>query len=531
MVFVSGGRILADANNDRLLVDPTRIIEKLSAYRWLTIVVALLGGIAGYTAVKYEVGARPTFTSSTDIRILPSRAELVFARESLGGNSTAQTTALVRTFKELIRSDNVIRSALDELPGAPINLHHNTRTGCSTSDLINGICAAIGQTTTADLSVAPTDSLGFYRDAIAIDDIEGSFIMRLTVSLPDSQTSAEFANALIEAYNREVVAFDDTASARIGDAYHERLTELEADYAALLDKEIAFRESIGALSLEGDIARLQNTLQTQTAALNADQIDLVALERRLEGLKVARAKQQVAEAPSAGPSAPGTAASLAQPIAPVVAPLTLGSVRLPTQPELIQADIDALDVQIAERQRIIETLRGEIEEATRKQIMLRPIVTEQATILNSIGSIKATLFAPSTTNVASAATAVVLREAGAPDAADPPSAIQAGLVGGAGGLILMSLILALIALVTAPRQALAVVSATPAPDPQPEPAPAPAVEPAPEPVASVAPEAEPDAKNKSASAVQSAAKAARKRSTKSRGGSSSRKGSSSRRKS
>ncbi len=431
---------MSNASND-LLVEPTKIIAKLKSYRWAIFSVAILGAVAGFGAVKFQVGWSPTYTSSTDIRILPSRAELIFARESLGGSSTAQTTALIRTFKGVIRSDEVMRSALANMPNAPLTYHADGGAGCSG---IGGvICTILGTGANAN-ALAAENSLDFYREAIAINDVEGSFIMRLSVTLPDRQASADFANGLIKAYNASVLESDDSVSAMIGNDFVTRLSELESQYEGLLKEEISLRETIGALSLEADVTRLQNLLQTQSAALNQDEIELVALERRLSALKVARAPQQVAEASPAAESAIGGAPSgLAAPVRPTPSPLSLGAIRLPTQPELIQVDIDALEVQIETRQRIIMDLRSEIEGATRKQITLRPVVTEQAAVLDSISDIKSRLYAPSTTNVSNAATAAVLRSAGAPLSADPPSAIQAGLVGGVGSMILASLLLAL----------------------------------------------------------------------------------------
>jgi len=428
---------LSDAGEDQRLIDPSNAGRALSRGRWLILAAAVIGALLGYHFVKYEVGSSATYSSSTDFRVIPVRAELEFARDALGGSSAEQTRALIRTVKELITSDDVLNAALADLPEAPTRQDVGLREGCSTSDLINDICAAV--TIAGPGAGGSGIGLDVYRNAIAIDQIDGSFVLRLTVSLPNRDLAADLANGLIDAYNEAVESLDGATYARISDAYEQQLADLKAQYSMQLDRELELRREIGAFALEADVDRLQNQLEAQSAALNEDEIALTATRESLAALEQATASGQPA---ATGPAAPGGAED------DLRTPVSLGAVRLPTQREVLSAEIEQLTAQIEERRQLLETLESTMSETARKQILLRPTIAEQATIRDSIDELTKARLDASRINMANGARAVILRQSLVATRVDPPTPVQAALIGGAGGVILVASLLLLTSVVS-----------------------------------------------------------------------------------
>ncbi|MEL6168258.1 MAG: hypothetical protein AAFR35_06180 [Pseudomonadota bacterium] len=418
---------MTDNPDHRYVFDHTHFQSVLGKSLWLLVTALVLGALAGFVAVRSEVGSPATYSSSTDFRILPARAELIFARDTLGGSTAEQNRALVRTVKEQFRSDAVLTAAAETLlEASPDAL--TVRSGCSTMALINTICGTLG------VGGDPTEASGsvplsVLRNAISLDQIDGSFIMRLTVALPDPVSASVFANALIDAYNAQTLATDVAASERIDLVYRARIDELQAAYNDLLDQEIALREELDAVTLESDLLRFQEAAEAQSAGLLADQLELVALQKRLAALNAAGAA-------GSGPEAPVAESPLFR------APVTLGSPRLPTQPEVLAADIEALEAQIDQRRGILDGLRSEISDAARKEIRLRPVQSAQASILDNIDDLNTSLLGLSTYNPTGASRAQVLRAGGVPTASDPPTALQGAVIGAAALTLLVGFLVA-----------------------------------------------------------------------------------------
>ena len=422
---------------------PKGLVAKLKRYWWLLALATVTAAALAFVSVRYEVGSPRTYTSSVDVRILPSRAELIFARETLGGTSTSQTTALMRTFIEVIRSDKVVEAAALRMSPTDRAAVEEARPGCSTSETINRLCDRLSVLRGAEnggeavgASSATGVNLGRYRDAISVSNIEGSFIMRISVSLPSPQAAAELANALVDAYNARVEEADRRALGQIQSDLEARLADLQAALSELRDEEIALRESIGALSLEAEFGRLESALQEQHATLTADRLRAHSLASAIDALAV------LESSPAGGPAQGVPAQPPAGEPQSSDVPLATPSVQT-TRLQELRAELASLEVQVAERSRIIEQLENEIAEAARKQIALRSVMSRQTELQNTAPNILDALYSVETSYRESGAPAVTLRGATTPLVADGPTALTSALLFGAVSFVLMASLLAI----------------------------------------------------------------------------------------
>jgi len=253
-----------------LLLDPQDIGARLKRWRWRIVVLAGAAAVAVFVAARFGGFPSPTYTSSAEIKIIPTGAELSYARSALGGSRDSQSIALVRTFIETMKSDAVVNRAISQLsasdssgPSAgPPNPYVQ-----KLKSLINRTKQAIEYLNYGDVAAAAPDPTAVYRDAITIQSIAGSFVIRLNVTLDDPNTSVALAKSLVNALRSVLAEQNAAAKDQIRDRYAQRIQTLELDLEALIGEELRIREDIGALDLEAQLELLTGTLTEQVSML------------------------------------------------------------------------------------------------------------------------------------------------------------------------------------------------------------------------------------------------------------------------
>jgi uncharacterized protein involved in exopolysaccharide biosynthesis len=372
MDMVIGVVLMSHSSGERILLDPVRTQRIVWRVRWLVVLAALAGAALGYYAVRMELGTQTTYSSSVDLQLFPTAVELQFARDTLGGTPTAQARSFVRTSIEVLTSDAVISTAVSNVSGSP---------GVKLS----------GVTVADDI-----------RDAISVDQIDGSFILRVTVSMRDAALAAELAEALVVAYDLERSLLENRAAERLDLAYAQKIMDITEAYSNLVERELDTRRDIGALTLDAEIAQRESDLEVQSSGLFEDQISLAVIKR----------------SGNAAPSATSTQTSL--------------------------------EARIEERELIIDMLRKDLAEAARKQATLQPLIAEQELVLETIAELTSARLGISTRQIAGPSETIILRNRGVATMSDPPTPVQAAFFGGVAGFMLASTLTLLFAVMAPP---------------------------------------------------------------------------------
>lgn len=253
-----------------MLLDPRDIGARLKRWRWRIVVLACAAAVAVFVAARFGGFPSQTYTSSAEIKIIPTGAELSYARSALGGSRDSQSIALVRTFIETMKSDAVVNRAISQLPndeGGGSSAGQPNPYVQKLKSLIKRTKQAIEYLNYGDIVEGAPDPTTVYRDAITIQSITGSFVIRLNVTLDNPETSVALANSLVNALQDVLIEQNATAKDQIRDRYAQRIQSLELDLEALINQELHIREEIGALDLDAQLELLTETLTEQTSML------------------------------------------------------------------------------------------------------------------------------------------------------------------------------------------------------------------------------------------------------------------------
>ena len=240
---------------------------------FIVLACILIGGSV-FLDARQEIQESPEFTAAVDIQILPGDLQLDFARKTLGGTREAQIASIVRSFSEELLSDKVLSRSLDRIFGDISKAPQADAAG----DIKSEISAFLHWLNYGTRSNELSDPLEFYRKAIRISSVDGSFVMRVSVTLSDPERAADLANAIVAAYAEiEQEKVDDTRTALMS-TYSVKIAEAEAELRMLIDHEVrlndqlntdpSIRRLVGESSLDAS-AQLRANLQRQEAIVRA----------------------------------------------------------------------------------------------------------------------------------------------------------------------------------------------------------------------------------------------------------------------
>lgn len=232
-------------------------------YIYHVVALAFIVAFAAFISARYLDFPKSSYSSFIDIRIIPTGAELSYARSAIGGSRDAQSTALVQTFAETLTSDRVIGSARDQVNSISGDTAAETTPPArdSATDRFKGYLSRIVDKLNYGREIdGPTDELKRLRRSIEVDNIRGSFVVRVSVKMTDPQRAALFASALVDAYTDISNAENSEAQDRIRASYRARLEDMDAELSTIIEEELELREQLGAVDLEARILTLNRSI-------------------------------------------------------------------------------------------------------------------------------------------------------------------------------------------------------------------------------------------------------------------------------
>lgn len=221
----------AEAAVDVPIFSTREFVSLMGRSRLWILLLCLATGLIVFIASREAMQVSPGYTSSVEIEILPGELELSFARSALGGSRDAQVASVVRSISEELKSDAVLAAAVADVFGAEGDPEASGSAG-------DGKMARwLNWLNYGSTSLPARDPLDSYREALDISWIDGSFVLRISATLPDPERAAQFANAVFAAYDDRQRSDLNKIAATMRSAYVGKIDEAEAALQTLVERE------------------------------------------------------------------------------------------------------------------------------------------------------------------------------------------------------------------------------------------------------------------------------------------------------
>jgi len=200
-------------------------LELVECHSRFLILMVIFSAAAFGGAGIYKLHTSPEYTASANVTMLPTEAELAFSRNSASSRVAAQT--LSETYMEYVRSRPVIENALRKIdamsaawaqdaPDSSASFGSDESPpvlGGLRLDWLQPILARAGEIVSRYKRRLTEFDKGSYvelpeaerrieriRDAISVDNVASTHILRIRVTLDDPKSAALVANTLADAY-------------------------------------------------------------------------------------------------------------------------------------------------------------------------------------------------------------------------------------------------------------------------------------------------------------------------------------------
>ena len=269
-------------------------LELIRYYRVPTLVFVVVATVLALAGGTLRLAVSPVYTATASVAVLPTAAEFEFGRDTGAGTRSA-TYGLAATFMEYFRSRPVVEAALDKIaagsdggaveePGGIAGLAKKTARGLS--KLYRRLDSGGHHTK------SPREKdIERLSEAIRLEPVPSSFILRVSVRLEDPADAAAAANALAASYAERVSDQFASSAGEIGGFLQHQIELRESEMKALNAREEELRRGFGSASLETERLRLLDTRERDRQELMAAQAELEMAEAELEMLTEANPLQ------------------------------------------------------------------------------------------------------------------------------------------------------------------------------------------------------------------------------------------------
>ncbi len=278
-------------------------MELLRSYRrWVLAIVAACTVLAALvSAVRLSVA--PVYTAAASVAVIPTEAEYTFGRDSgTGPRSTAR--ALTATYIEYLKSRPVVEAAFETIGEKAFSGAARSDPGGWIGGLAKGTLGWARRTyrrLDSGQYVAASNreaALQQMMDAITMETVADSYILRVQVDLPDPRMAAAAANALAQAYVERVSQQLATSVGQIGDFLQQQIAVRETEMNALTARQEQLKTGVGTSSLDAERTRLLMTRETERQKVVDAQAELQSAEAELSVLgsqNIAQSGRTIAE--------------------------------------------------------------------------------------------------------------------------------------------------------------------------------------------------------------------------------------------
>jgi uncharacterized protein involved in exopolysaccharide biosynthesis len=262
-------------------------LELLRFYRRSILVFVVVATVLACAGGTVRLAVSPVYSATASVAVLPTAAEFEFGRDT-GAGSRSASYGLAATFMEYFRSRPVVEAAVDRIsagadagptqaPGGVGGLAKATAR--KLSRLYRRLDSG-GHHTKSDRE----KEIDRLSEAIRLEPVPSSFILRLSVRLEDPAVAAASANALAASYVERVSDQFANSAGEIGGFLQRQIELRETEMKALNAREEELRRGFGSASLETERLRLLDTRERDRQELLRTQGELQSAEAELEVL-------------------------------------------------------------------------------------------------------------------------------------------------------------------------------------------------------------------------------------------------------
>ncbi|PZO80292.1 MAG: lipopolysaccharide biosynthesis protein [Mesorhizobium amorphae] len=235
---------------DFLELDFRRLFAWLRAGLLLACVLGLIGAAAG---VAYGMLATKRFTVATDILINPANLRVVEDDLfSQAGQVDAQVLT-ARSKQRVLTSRNVLSHVVEQLDLA------------NDPEFNNPAAASIGDTTDPKLR-----ALSQLSRNVGVEADETSFVTTLRVSAESADKAITISQAIVRAFQEELVRTETEGATRAATALDGRLEQLKGDVMRAEERVEAYRRENNLSSTNGQLVSSQTMTQLNTQIVQAE---------------------------------------------------------------------------------------------------------------------------------------------------------------------------------------------------------------------------------------------------------------------
>jgi len=269
----------------QLLSHHRRLVAKI--VMWVTLATALLSLLL--------LAIMPQYAATSSVVMLPTDPELAFTRGWIGSSQYNPTAFMAQTQVEYLLSRPVAEATLKQLMD---EYAKEMAAVASPTGLRGALTTAVRSLKTAYYWTWNTLNYGHYvplttydgylallRKGTKVELVEGSFVMQISVSLPDARLAARAANVLAEAYQKEIARQFSLSGTQLQTFFDGEISRRQAVVDSLVNEEIRLGRELGVLSLNEQKTALQSAMDSELTALTSAQVDLAQLDSRVEALQ------------------------------------------------------------------------------------------------------------------------------------------------------------------------------------------------------------------------------------------------------
>lgn len=266
-------------------------LQLLVHYRKLLIKIVLATTLGTAVVSLLMLFLMPLYTGTASVAMLPTNPEMAFTNSWMGSSQYNPTAFMAQTQVEYLISRPVAEKTLAKLAAEMSAMPKPTGLRAVMVDAVKGLKLAYYWTYNM-LNYGKFVPLSTYEAnlkllarGLKVEVVEGSFVMQISMTLPDAKLAARAANLIAESYQERMAEQFSDAGNKLQGYFDQEIARREAVIDSMVNREIALGKELGILSIKERRDFLQTSLDAEQSALSAARVNLAVLEARVDLLK------------------------------------------------------------------------------------------------------------------------------------------------------------------------------------------------------------------------------------------------------
>ncbi|QNQ08581.1 hypothetical protein [Sphingomonas alpina] len=259
--------------------------------RWRLVFGLVIGCTLGAWLFSALVLAnKPQFESASRLNIVPTSEELGYANRFVRGSTFDGGSVLLQTYAEFAHTRPIVEPIVDRYIEQQARTAGITREAWIAKWSVPNPWSPGAIYSALNYGLAPPASLKDQLiDAVikytAIETVEGTYLIRITVTWDDPQSAAWFSNALADAIIARAERMSRASGTQIAGSLTTKLDAKKIELATVIAQSRALKKSLGIVDIDRQKQSLLEARLGEQAQLTNDLATLKANQGQVAGLK------------------------------------------------------------------------------------------------------------------------------------------------------------------------------------------------------------------------------------------------------